>query len=184
MLLPTHVANSRGPTMPEPPILPPHASAPYSAANNPYSPSHIEPTNSTTGELGKLPLAYWAVLVFLFPIVAALCTYAPGIGIPIAIALVSAVIRVPLIRARARTQSVARLPQPLILLLTSSVFCLLFEIASVCAFCIVCFPLSLMTFSMIGSGNDSPIFVVFGLSGLIALAAYLFLFRLSLRLSI
>lgn len=169
--------------MSEPPILPPDESAPYTAAGNPYSPSHIEPASKTTVELGKLPITYWAVLAFLFPIAAALCAYAPGIGIPTAVALVSAAIRVPLMRARPRTQSTTGLPQPLILLLTSSVFCLMFEIAATSVFCIVCFPLGLMTFSMIGSGNDSPIFVVFGLSGLIALLAYLFLFRLSLRMS-
>lgn len=169
--------------MSEPPILPPDAQTRFSTGDNPYSPSHIEPLGNTSGEQGPLTIAYWGALAFLIPIATALCIYAPGIGIPTAIALVSAAIRVPLMRARPRAPTTASLPQPLILLLTSSLFCLIFQIAATSVFCIVCFPLGLMTLSLMASGNDTPIFFVFGLSGLIALAAYLFLFRLSLRMS-
>ncbi len=132
-------------------------------------------------DLEKLSTAYWGVLAFLIPIVVAFCIYLPGIGVPTAIALVSAVIRVPLMRAKPRINPEMVLPQPLMLLLISWIFCLLFEIAATSVFCVVCFPLGLMAFSF--QGEDAAIIFVFGLSGLIALAAYIFLFRLSLRMS-
>lgn len=176
-------------TMNEPPILPSDVPAddstpsrlPVAEESNPYAPAHIEREESIPHQVTRLPGIYWATLAAVFPLTALACYVVPGVGIPAAIALVSAVIRVPLMRARPRAATMRAIPQPLVLLLTSWIFCLIFGFAAVCSFCIICFPLGLMSFGLGGQGAAIP--MVFGVSGIIGLLVYLYLFRLSLRMS-
>lgn len=113
----------------------------------------------------------------------AACTLIPGLGVPALLAFVSAMVRVPLMRAQARTGIKTPLPSPLLLLLISWIFSLIFGFAAVCAFCIVCLPLGVMTLGIGWDSDRITMPLVFGLSGLIGLLCYGFLFRLSLRMS-
>lgn len=174
--------------MNDPPILPPGGSLPepeelLPPVHNPYAPSVVEPIAELASGVPLLPGNYWVALAVVYPLTLLLCAVLPGWGIPALIALVSATIRVPMMRARPRPPGMGPLPRPVWLLLISWVFCGMFGIAAFTAFCVVCFPLGLMTFSIYDArGMSIP--VVFGFSGLIGLLVYLFLFRLSLRLSV
>lgn len=116
----------------------------------------------------------------------------PFTGIPGIIALVSAAIRVPLLQRRHAELPAVPRPQPLWLLLSSWFFCMAFGAASCIAFCAVCIPGGFLVLTVAGNGlpTNGPfgigIFgtIVLGLSGLTALASYIFLIRLSLSMRI
>jgi len=171
--------------MSEPPILPADDSIPprqaEPAVGNPYAPARVEPSESLPNLLPNLPAYYWGTLAVAFALTALACYFVPGVGLPAAIGLVSAVIRVPWMRARPRPASMRPIPQPIVHLLISWIFCLFFGFAAICSFCMVCFPLGLMTFGLAGEATALP--MVFGVSGIIGLLVYLYLFRLSLRMS-
>ncbi len=166
--------------MTEPPIQPAGELSPE--LNNPYTPGRIDPVQLEGAALEKLPVKYWTVLAVAFPTILAVCYFVPGIGIPALIALVSAIIRVPLMRGRPRTLNAPVLPRPLSLLFSSWIFCLLFQIAATAVFCVICMPLGFLAVS-INEGVGMSLPIVFGLSGVIAIVAYAFLVRLSLKMS-
>ncbi len=172
--------------MTEPPILPNDSqySRPISAPNdleNPYAPTATAPTVGTKLSL-DLPLVYWIVLLVALAGFAMLSYVAPGLGVPAVVALVSAAIRVPLLQRRLPTMSTVDRPNPLVMLLTSWGFSLLIGAASLIAFCVICVPAGILAFSIDGAGIAVPI--VFGLSGLIALIVYVWLFWLSLNMHV
>lgn len=180
--------------MSEPPIFPPDGSSdersPIGNATdeplvNPYAPTTTDPAPAAfnRGET-FLPMQYWASVGMCLLIFGVLAFLAPGLGVPALLALIAAAVRVPLLQRRlSRTRQLSSLPQPLLLLLTSWGLMLAAGFASIIAFCMICIPSGIAVFS-IDSRADAMIGVVFGVSGLVGLAAFVFLFRLSLRMSV
>lgn len=106
-----------------------------------------------------------------------------GMGIPPIIALVFALVRVPLLqKTLSRIAPEKRQVAPIWMLLVSWCFMLIALFGSLLAFVVVCLPTSILTFS-VSTGDESFIIVV-GLSSFVALAAYGFLFYLSLKLPV
>ncbi len=187
--------------MNEPPILPPdkgpgHSFQPVdepTQLENPYAPAGSDPRPiQSTPTTPPLSSAYWMAVLGALVLMVAASVWFPFAGIPGIIGLVSAAIRVPLIQRRQAELQAEPLPQPLWLLLTSWFLCMVFGAASCIAFCAVCIPGGFLVLGVSGNGLPSggPFGVgtfgtfVLGLSGLIALACYIFLIRLSLNIRV
>ncbi len=168
--------------MDEPPIIsnePPDPREPPEV--NPYAASASSPPSAGSIRLSR---DYWIVLAMAIFVFGLLCYLAPGLGVPAMTATIAAAVRVPLLQRRFRTQYTDRqISRPLILLCTSWLFCLAMSAAASIAFVVICIPAGLASIA-IANGEDTAIAVAFGLSALLALAAYILLFIVSLRLPI
>ncbi len=167
--------------MDEPPILSqPNDPRDDGGEVNPFAASAVveyqRPPGATT-----LTAAYWALLIVVLLLFIA-GTVMFGLPLPGLVATVAAAVRVPLLQKRQAREFPERVPaNPFLLLLTSWVFMLVAGFASGIAFVVVCLPTSMVVLSA-GSPEDVAFAFVLGLSGIVWLLTYLFLFRLSLRL--
>ncbi len=174
--------------MAEPPILPgasPNFEGPHPTdapdSENPYASVDIGTLHHNEARV-ELPIVYWCVLLCLIVLFTLAAFASSGVALPGIVALVAASIRVPLLQLRlSRRAPDVKLPKPLLLLLTSWVFMLVAGFAACAAFVAICIPSGLIVFNSSG-GEETAVTFVLGISGLAALAAYILLFVLSLRL--
>lgn len=149
---------------------------------NPFAPTQSAELPSPRGRV-NLPPAYWVVAGIAMVAFIVISFLFVGMGIPPIIALVFALVRVPLLQKRlSRIAPEKRQVAPIWMLLVSWCFMLIALFGSLLAFVVVCLPTSILTFS-VSTGDESFIIVV-GLSSFVALAAYGFLFYLSLKLPV
>ena len=168
--------------MDEPPVVDPNENRPDQPIN-PFEATVVESASDARGT-ANLPANFWAAVIIAAILFGGLCPFVPGIGVPGLIALIPAVIRVPLVQKRLSIRKPEHVqPSPLIMLLASWVFTLIMGFAAFIAFCIVCFPAGLLLFSA-GQEEAMLVYGVFTLCGLIGLAVFLFLFTVSLRLPV
>ena len=92
--------------------------------------------------------------------------------------------RVPLLQRRLTWSKPDRpLPKPLWLLATSWMFMMICGVASAIAFAAICIPTGWLTITAVnGDMENAAIVFVLAFSGLAGLAAFIFLFAMSLRL--
>jgi hypothetical protein len=129
-----------------------------------------------------LPGLFWLAVLVTGALFVGMIFVLPGLGVPATIALVAATIRVPLLQVRLSRQAPERpLPKPLLLLISSWALMLAAGFASCVAFCAICIPTGFAIFATNMDGNDAG-FLLFGLSGLVGIGAFLLLFVWSLRL--
>lgn len=168
--------------MDEPPIVDPRENEPTGPIN-PFEATVVDSQASENGST-NLSSAFWVMVLGAGIGFGALCPILPGIGVPGLAALVAAVIRVPLVQRRLSASRPNQIqPSPVGMLMASWVFALIMGFAALIAFCIVCLPAGLFMFSAGGEGEYAG-YALFGISGLIGFAVFLFLFYVSLRLPI
>lgn len=172
--------------MHEPPILPSEPNDSDSSTteqiDNPFAPSaQFTETIQQGSPRVDLPPVFWIVLV-LAALFFAFVTYtSQGFTLPGLVAILAASVRVPLVQRRqTRTRAGVQLPHSLLMLLASWAICFMGILASGIAFVAICIPTSILLMS--GSGSDQGMMVAIGLSGFLAIAAFLLLFIVSLRL--
>ncbi len=152
-------------------------------AINPFAPVLTSrPLPLATGRT-DLRREFWIAVGLATLLFGLLVVIQPFFGIVSLLALVVAVIRVPIFqRHKTRLNPEVQLPNAVALLVTSWIFMLMCGFASLVAFCCVCIPAGLFTFNSYNESNFLITFV-FGGSGLVGLTAFIYLFRLSLRLA-
>ena len=160
------------------------AGMPNEASVNPFAPVSAGSAGSSVVARTNLDSSFWVVFflaVLLFGGLTVVLPFIGGVGLA---ALVAAVVRVPLLQThKARVRPGVELAGPVALLATSWVFMLACGFAACVAFCVVCFPSTVLALN-IDQGESVLWPIVFGVSGLVGLVAFGFLFRLSLRLPV
>lgn len=157
---------------------------------NPYTPAaNLDTLEAVSEPLGFRPLSwqYVTVLVALILTLAFLCAFVAGLAVPALLSVIVGAVRVPIMRRKLAVKYPAvSLPNEFTQLAVSSVFAFIGGIVSIVAFMVVCVPgaVVLNTISTSGSGADIGIFVLMGLSVIIAIVSFVGLFLMSLKLSI
>lgn len=151
---------------------------------NPYAPSADIPAATANTSRIHLPVEYWMLALGALVAFVALLFFVPGLGVIGLFGLLAASIRVPLLQRRLSMANPDKaLPNPSLLLFVSWIFMLVAGMAAMIAFMIVCIPAGIAVFS-VANQEGFAITVVFGVSGLIGLGAFILLFWLSLRLPV
>lgn len=169
--------------MEDPPIQPPPI-VPPDDGSNPFAPTQSYQLPPGRGSV-HLPPAYWIMALVAMVVFIVVSFLFSGVGVPPIIALVLALIRVPLVQKRlSRIAPEKSQVAPIWMLLVSWCFMLLCLFGALLAFVVVCLPTSIFAFATGPGSGDETFILVIGLSSFVALAAYGFLFYLSLKLPI
>ncbi len=146
-------------------------------AENPFRPTEI---TTIAPVVNALTPAYWVTVAVAFLVFGLLCYFAPGLGVPGIVAMVAAVIRVPIIRSRRLALNTSP-ANPISSLVVSWLLVVALGIASTVVFVIACIPIGFAGLAL-SNGSDSGLAMVFGLSALIAFAVFVFLYVMTLKM--
>lgn len=164
--------------MAEPPILP-NSNEPSSA--NPYAPTYVDTPVPRIAK-NQLDSTFWIALAFLLVATILLSVVVFPLSLIGMFASIAAAIRVPLLQRRHAQEvggfenTLPSLPTPLALLFTSLALNIVFIIVSFIAFAAVCVP------GTIAFGFGEASYTVLGVSAVIGLACFGWMFYFSLRL--
>lgn len=169
--------------MDEPPIQHPPVET---DGENPFAPSSFaDESVQSQGSGINLPVVYWLVLIAAMVIFIAVTVASDGLALPAVVALVAAAVRVPVMQMRLSRRNPTHRPlSPIVMLLVSWCFMLVALFAALIAFMVICVPSAIFSYSGSSSTGDNAIAFVFGVSGMVSLGCFVFLFYLSTKLPV
>ncbi len=156
-------------------------------AANPFAPVQevVNPDQTQGPGYVDLPTEFWLVAIGSFVLGLFLLAVLPGLGVILLFGVIFGTIRVPFVqRQLSQTYPDRPLPNAIACLATSSLFSVFIGAAATFAFVLICLPGGLGLYAVVGDQGtvgEAVFPLLIGVSGLIALFVFFFLYRLSFR---